>query len=60
MKQLTNQQLEIVEQYQKIHQQLLILEDQMQTLKAEAEHLMGQLNNLRKKDKQLFNYGKKE
>jgi regulator of replication initiation timing len=60
MKQLTDQQLEIVEQYQKIHQRILTLQHQMQMLKAETERLMEELNNLRKKDKQLFNYGKKE
>jgi chromosome segregation ATPase len=61
MEQLTEEQLKIVQQYQQIHKRLTLLEDQMKTLSAETEQLMGQLTSLREKDKKLFNnYGKEE
>ena len=58
---LTEDQKEIVKQYQVVHAKLVLLEDQMKGLSAEANKLMEDLESIREKDKKLFNnYGKKE
>jgi chromosome segregation ATPase len=61
MNNLTEEQKSIVKEYQLIFAKLSILEERMQELKAETTELVAELEQLREKDKNIFeNYGKKE
>lgn len=57
--QLSEEQKQIVREYQAIHSRLHELEEQMKTLSAEAKQLIGQLEALRQKDKKINNNGEK-
>ena len=57
---LTEEQKQIVVEYQTIFNRLSMLENQMVEIKAEVVVLVDQLETLRTKDKNIFkNYGKK-
>ena len=61
MNNLTEEQKSIVKEYQLIFAKLSILEERMQELKADTTELVAELEQLREKDKNIFeNYGKKE
>jgi len=58
---LTDDQKEIVKEYQTIYNRISVLEDQIKTLSAEASKLIEQLNIVRQKDKKIFeSYGKEK
>jgi len=59
IEELNEEQLEFVNNYQKIHDRLSALQDQMQLMQIETEELIKALQDLRKKENKIFNNGEK-
>tara|TARA_R110002096_G_scaffold237991_1_gene429243 strand:- start:137 stop:340 length:204 start_codon:yes stop_codon:yes gene_type:complete len=56
---LTDKQKEFVLEYKVVHKKLTSLRDKMDILQGETTEAIEKLEDLRKKEKKLFNNGKK-